>query len=191
TTQSIAFNAVGRNAIMNDPRWNNGFYYDQKEGPDSGLAVARMIGHITYLSDESMKLKFGRTIQQNNSQRFEFAEQFTVESYLSHQGDKFVQRFDANSYIYLTKAMDYFDVHEEYGSLEEAFRGVKSRFLIISFTSDWLYPPQQSKEMVFAMMKNDIDVSYTCLDSPYGHDAFLLERDRQTAIISSFLESPL
>ncbi|GAB6090055.1 homoserine O-acetyltransferase MetX [Spirochaeta dissipatitropha] len=187
TTQSIAFNSVGRSAIMNDAGWQSGYYYDKEDQPLRGLSVARMIGHITYLSDESMRMKFGRRLQESTGFRFDFAEQFAVESYLSYQGDKFVNRFDANSYIYLTKAMDYFDLTEQYGSLEAAFQAATARYLVLSFTSDWLYPPAQSKEMVFAMMRNDVDVSYTNLDSPYGHDAFLLENERQTAIISSFL----
>lgn len=188
TAQGIAFDAVGRNAIMSDPRWNNGTYYDG-ESPSRGLAIARMLGHITYLSDESMGEKFGRRLQERAAYGFDFADQFAVESYLEYQGGKFVDRFDANSYIYLTKAMDYFDVSERFGGLEAAFARGADRYLVISFTSDWLYPPYQSKEMVFAMMKAGKDVSYAELSSPFGHDSFLLETEQQGRMISSFLET--
>ncbi len=188
SAQGIAFDAVGRNAIMSDPRWNNGNYYDT-EPPARGLAIARMLGHITYLSDESMGMKFGRKLQQRSQFGFDFDDQFAVESYLEHQGGKFVDRFDANSYIYLTKAMDYYDIGKRYGSLQHAFEQGTSKYLVISFTSDWLYPPYQSKEMVFAMIKAGKDASYAELSSPYGHDSFLLETTRQAEIISGFLET--
>lgn len=188
TAQSIAFNAVGRNAIMSDSRWNGGNYYGS-EVPSHGLAIARMIGHITYLSDESMGMKFGRRLQERTVYGFDFSDQFQVESYLEYQGNKFVDRFDANSFIYLSKAMDYYDLGERYGGLEEAFANTKSKFLVVSFSSDWLYPPPQSKELVFAMMKQGKDVSYTELSAPYGHDSFLLETERQGRLISSFLET--
>jgi homoserine O-acetyltransferase len=185
--QSIAFNAVGRNAIMSDPRWNEGLYYGG-ESPARGLAIARMVGHITYLSDESMGMKFGRRLQESDGFGFTFSDQFAVESYLEHQGDKFVDRFDANSYIYLTKAMDYFDLSERYGSLDDAFARTKARFLILSYSSDWLFPTGQSKEIVYALMKNGKDVSFSEISSPYGHDSFLLETERQEELIISFLE---
>lgn len=188
TAQGIAFDAVGRNAIMSDPRWKNGDYYDH-EPPVRGLSIARMLGHITYLSDESMGMKFGRKLQERRHFEFDFADQFAVESYLEYQGDKFVDRFDANSYIYLTKAMDYYDISDRFDSLEAAFSQGASKYLVISFTSDWLYPPYQSKEMVFAMMKAGKDVSYAELSSPYGHDSFLLETERQGEIIAGFLEA--
>jgi homoserine O-acetyltransferase len=188
TAQGIAFNAVGRNAITSDPRWNEGRYYES-EVPSRGLAIARMVGHITYLSDESMGMKFGRKLQERARYEFDFSDQFAVESYLEYQGQKFVDRFDANSYIYLSKAMDYFDLSERYGGLDAAFSRAQCRFLVISFSSDWLYPPYQSKEMVFSLMKNDKDVSYTELSSPYGHDSFLLETGRQEGIIQAFLET--
>ncbi|TVQ39881.1 MAG: homoserine O-acetyltransferase [Spirochaetaceae bacterium] len=188
SAQGIAFDAVGRNAIMSDPLWNSGDYYD-RQPPARGLAIARMLGHITYLSDESMGMKFGRKLQERSQFGFDFADQFAVESYLEHQGGKFVDRFDANSYIYLTKAMDYYDISERFGSLQAAFAQGAPRYLVISFTSDWLYPPYQSKEMVFAMMKAGKDVSYAELASPYGHDSFLLETERQAEIIAGFLES--
>jgi homoserine O-acetyltransferase len=186
TAQGIAFNAVGRNAIVSDPNFNEGNYYDGPP-PARGLAVARMIGHITYLSDESMGMKFGRRLQERDSYRFDLTDQFQVESYLQYQGDRFVERFDANSYIYISKAIDYFDLGAKYGSLPAAFARSQARFLVISYSSDWLYPPSHSKEMVFAMMQAGKDVSYTELASPYGHDSFLLETRRQGELISSFL----
>jgi homoserine O-acetyltransferase/O-succinyltransferase len=186
-TQSIAFNAVGRNAIMSDPRWNEGLYYGA-EAPVRGLAIARMVGHITYLSDESMGMKFGRRLQESDGFGFTFSDQFAVESYLEHQGDKFVDRFDANSYIYLTKAMDYFDLSQRYGSFDDAFSRTRARFLILSYSSDWLFPTRQSKEIVYALMKNGKDVSFSEISSPYGHDSFLLETKRQEGLIISFLE---
>jgi len=188
TAQGIAFNAVGRNAITSDPNWNGGDYYG-KAIPSRGLAIARMIGHITYLSEQSMHEKFGRRLQNREQYAFDFNDQFAVESYLEYQGDKFVERFDANSYIYISRAMDYFNLDEKYGSLEAAFRKTKAKFLIVSFTSDWLYPPRQSKEMVFALMKEGKDVSYAELDCPYGHDSFLIETERQGKLFSSFLEN--
>lgn len=188
TAQGIAFNAVGRNAITSDPNWNKGNYYG-KSIPSRGLAIARMIGHITYLSEQSMHEKFGRRLQNREQYEFNFDDQFAVESYLEYQGDKFVERFDANSYIYLSKAMDYFNLDEKYGSLQAAFRRTLAKFLLISFTSDWLYPPSQSKEMVFTLMKEGKDVSYAELDCPYGHDSFLIETERQGNLIASFLET--
>jgi len=188
TAQGIAFDAVGRNAIVSDPRWQNGDYYGKKI-PARGLSIARMVGHITYLSDESMGMKFGRRLQTRQKYGYDFTDEFEVESYLHHQGDKFVERFDANSYLYITKAMDYFDLGAKYGSLPQAFSRAKAKYLVVSFSSDWLYPPYQSKEMVFAMMKSGRDVSYIELNSPYGHDSFLLETTRQKKIIKSFLES--
>ncbi|MFN2311573.1 MAG: homoserine O-acetyltransferase [Spirochaetia bacterium] len=188
TAQGIAFNAVGRNAIMSDPHFQSGNYYSYQL-PAQGLSIARMVGHITYLSDESMGMKFGRKLQERAAYGFDFADQFQVESYLEYQGDKFVDRFDANSYIYLSKAMDYYDLGERYGGLERAAARIAGKVLVISFTSDWLYPPYQAKEIVFALMKAEKDVSYTELNSPYGHDSFLLETKRQGRLISSFLGS--
>jgi homoserine O-acetyltransferase/O-succinyltransferase len=188
SAQGIAFNAVGRNAIMSDPRWNRGDYYG-KAPPAKGLAIARMIGHITYLSDASMHQKFGRRLQEREQFGFDFSDQFEVESYLEYQGGSFVDRFDANTYIYLSKAIDYFDLGEKYGSLELAFERTSSKLLIVSYTSDWLYPTYQAKEIVVALMRRQKDVSYTELDCPYGHDSFLLETDRQGPLISSFLRT--
>ena len=191
STQGIAFNAVGRNAIMSDPHWHKGAYYETGNIPRQGLSIARMIGHITYLSDESMRQKFGRRLQAREDFNFDFADQFQVESYLEYQGDRFVERFDANSYIYLSKAVDYYDFASRYGSVDESVSRALCSFLVISYSSDWLFPPSQVKELVYAMMKHGKDVSYTELDSPYGHDSFLLETDRQEIIISSFLQSAL
>jgi len=190
--QSIAFNAVGRNAIITDPRWKNGNYYGKKV-PADGLAIARMIGHITYLSDASMHKKFGRRLQHKTKFSYDFSKEFQIESYLDHQGTKFVERFDANSYLYVTKAMDYFDVAKVYGkgSLIKAFERIKSRMLVISFTSDWLFPPYQSKEIVNGLMKQQKDVTYINIESSYGHDAFLLEIETEAKVISKFLDATL
>ncbi|MCK5706436.1 MAG: homoserine O-acetyltransferase [Candidatus Aureabacteria bacterium] len=183
---SIALNEVGRKAIMNDPNWNNGNYYESI-APDAGLAVARMLGHITYLSDEAMRNKFGRRLQKNEEYRYDFEGEFQVESYLHHQGTSFTKRFDANTYLYVTKAMDYFDLSREYSSLEKAFETTRSRFLVIAFSSDWLFPPYQAKEIVKALRTCNKEVSYCELSSSYGHDAFLLEEKHQTLMISHFL----
>lgn len=186
SAQNIAFNAVGRNAILSDPNFNNGDYYG-KEHPERGLAIARMIGHITYLSEDAMHNKFARKLQDKDTPDFDFNVEFQVESYLEHQGQVFVDRFDANSYLYITRACDYFDIAQKYGSLEQAFSKTNSQFLIICFTSDWLFSPAQSKEMVNALMKTGKDVSFLEIKSPAGHDAFLLESEAQTKVITSFL----
>jgi homoserine O-acetyltransferase len=185
---AIAFNEVARQAIMVDPNWNKGHYYGG-EKPDMGLAIARMIGHITYLSDESMRLKFGRRLQNRSALSFEFGAEFQVESYLQYQGRKFIERFDANSFLYITKAADYFDLAGLYGSgsLVKAFSNCRSKFLVVSYTSDWLYPTYQSKEMVTAMKKNNLDVSFCEIDAQWGHDAFLLPNDRLDTMIKGFL----
>jgi len=187
---AIAFNEVARQAIMADPNWNSGHYYSGKK-PDMGLSIARMIGHITYLSDESMRLKFGRKLQNRSALSFEFGAEFQVESYLQHQGNKFIERFDANSFLYITKAADYFDLARQYGSgsLVKAFSKCKSKFLVVSYTSDWLYPTYQSKEMVKAMKKNNLDVSFCEINAQWGHDAFLLPSDRLDNLIKGFLRS--
>ncbi len=185
--QAIAFNAVGRNSIISDPNWNNGDYYDKEQKPDRGLSNARMIGHITYLCEEAMYNKFGRRLQNKNHYDFNFDIDFQVESYLQHQGQIFVDRFDANSYLYITKAVDYFDPCDKYGSLTNAFKNSNAKFLVMSFDSDWLFPSCQSKEIVNALMKLGKDVSYCEIKSPCGHDAFLLEYELQSKIIKSFL----
>jgi homoserine O-acetyltransferase len=187
SSQAIAFNEVGRQAIMSDPEWKNGSYYDASI-PQHGLSIARLIGHITYLSEASMHRKFGRRLQYNDEYGYDFITEFQVESYLQHQGDTFVKRFDANSYLYITKAMDYFDLTQPSGSLIEAFRGVETKFMVISFTSDWLFPTPQSKEIVKALKRNNIDVIFTEIASDSGHDAFLLEYVQLTHLISNFLK---
>ena len=191
TAQGIAFNAVGRNAILSDPNFNNGDYYDKEKQPEKGLAIARMVGHITYLCEESMHNKFGRRFQYSDKPNFDFNIDFQVESYLAHQGQVFVDRFDANSYLYITKAVDYFDLAQKHGqkhgSLKEAFSKTNARFLVMSFTSDWLFPTSQSKEIVQALIKAGRDVSFCEIESPCGHDAFLLEFETQTKIVKSFL----
>ena len=187
--QAIAFNAVGRNSIISDPAWNNGDYYDKEQKPDRGLANARMIGHITYLCEEAMYNKFGRKLQNKDHYDFNFDIDFQVESYLQHQGQIFVDRFDANSYLYITKAVDYFDPAEKYGSLKNAFKETNAKFLVISFDSDWLFPSYQSKEIVNTLMQLGKDVSYCEIKSPCGHDAFLLEYETQDKIIKSFLDN--
>jgi homoserine O-acetyltransferase/O-succinyltransferase len=187
---AIAFNEVARQAIMADPNWNQGDYYGNAR-PDLGLAVARMIGHITYLSDESMRLKFGRRLQNKADFSSNFDADFQVESYLRYQGAKFVERFDANSFLYITKASDYYDLERQYGdgSLVKAFAKAMARFLVISFTSDWLYPTYQSKAMVKAMKKSGLDVSFCEIEAQWGHDAFLIPNPRLTAIIKGFVEN--
>ncbi|MBT8371329.1 MAG: homoserine O-acetyltransferase [Deltaproteobacteria bacterium] len=186
---AIAFNEVARQAIMADPKWNNGEYYFGPK-PDLGLAVARMIGHITYLSDESMRLKFGRRLQDKSDFSFNFDADFQVESYLRYQGKKFVERFDANSFLYITKASDYYDMGKQHGegSIVKAFSKTRAKYLVISFTSDWLYPTYQSRAMVKAMKKNGLDVSFCEIEADWGHDAFLLSNQRLTLLIKGFLE---
>lgn len=187
SAQGIAFNAVGRNAITSDANWNNGNYYDS-EVPKKGLSIARMVGHITYLCEESMHNKFGRDFQDKLEPSFNFDIDFQVESYLHHQGKSFVDRFDANSYLYITKAVDYFDLSKKYGSLKKAFENCTNKFLVISFDSDWLFPTSQAKEIVNSLVSIGKDVSFCEISSPYGHDAFLLEYKTQEKIIKSFLK---
>ena len=186
---AIAFNEIGRQAIMSDPNFNKGDYYSGLK-PDLGLALARMVGHVTYLSDEAMRSKFGRRLQDRDNLAFDFEANFQVESYLRYQGSKFVQRFDANSFLYITKAADYFDVGRQHGndSEVEAFAGVTAKILAISFTSDWLYPTYQSRDMVKAMKKNGLDVSFCEIEAKCGHDAFLLPNERQSTLINRFLD---
>jgi homoserine O-acetyltransferase len=186
--QSIAFDAVGRNAIAADPDFAAGQYMGER-GPDRGLAIARMIGHITYLSEQGMREKFGRDLRNADSYSYDLNSEFAVETYLDHQGQTFVERFDANSYLYITKAADYFDLKKDYGSLAEAFANTKCRFLVISFASDWLYTPAQSKAMVDALAATNKDVSYCDITSPYGHDAFLLEPEVLGRFICCFLQA--
>ncbi len=188
SAQSIAFNEVGRQAILSDKNFNNGEYYG-KEPPAKGLAIARMIGHITYLSDEIMHKKFGRKLQFKENLSYDFLTEFSVESYLHYQGRRFVERFDANSYLYLTKAMDYFDLAHEKGSLEKAFENSYAKYLIISYSSDWLFPPYQSQEIVNALLKLNFPTTYVNIQSPHGHDSFLLKNEKQEKIVSAFLNA--
>jgi homoserine O-acetyltransferase len=183
--QQIAFNEVGRQAIMSDPNWQNGGYYGGA-APTAGLAVARMIGHITYMSDKSMAEKFGRRLR-DYRQPFKFTADFEVEEYLRYQGESFVKRFDANSYLYITKAIDYFDITRG-KHLQGIFKAAKARVLIIAFKSDWLYPPYQSQELIRAFRLAGVDANYCEIDSAYGHDAFLLEFEEQAYYIKNFLE---
>jgi len=186
---AIAFNEVARQSIMADPNWNHGDYYERAK-PALGLAVARMIGHITYLSDESMRHKFGRRLQDKSDFSFNFDADFQVESYLRYQGRKFVDRFDANSFLYITKAADYFDLGKQHGggSAVKALSKARARFLVISFTSDWLYPTYQAKEIVKALKKNGLDVSFCEIEAEWGHDAFLIPGERLPKLIRGFLE---
>ncbi|OSS41114.1 Homoserine O-acetyltransferase [Desulfurella amilsii] len=182
----IAFNEVARQAVINDPEWNNGNYYS-KSLPKYGLAVARMVGHITYLSKDSMQKKFGRNLVSDKVE-FNFSVNFQVESYLRYKGEQFTQRFDANSFLYLTKAIDYFDLQQGYPTLEDAISCAKDvKFLIVSFSSDWLYPKEQSKRLVNALESIGANVSYRNINYEYGHDSFLLESAEQNFIIGNFL----
>jgi homoserine O-acetyltransferase len=184
--QAIAFDAVGRHAIQADPAFNNGDYYDG-EPPRQGLSIARMLAHITYLSDASMRIKFGRALRHNQEYRYDFTSEFSVETYLDYQGEQFVNRFDANSYLYITKAIDYFDIASAYGSLDNAMARVQCKVLILSYSSDWLYPPYQSQMLVDALRRQKKDVTYCNIQSDYGHDAFLLEVGVMKKLISGFL----
>lgn len=187
SAQGIAFNWVSREAIKYDPNFNNGDY-TLENVPDKGLATARMLAHITYLSDESMGRKFGRGLQKSENYSFNFDYDFQVESYLEHQGRRFVERFDANSYFYITRAIDYYDLASRFGgNLANAFAHVKSSFLVVSFTSDWLFPSEQSATLVRALLKNNIEVSYVDIESSYGHDAFLLEFETLGRMVRDFV----
>ncbi len=185
TPQQIAFNEVARQAIMADPNWNNGDYYGL-DLPDKGLSVARMIGHITYMSDDSMNEKFGRRVK-DKKQPFKFSPEFEVEGYLHYRGYNFINRFDPNSYLYITKAVDSFTVANG-KPLYKLLEGVRTRVLIIAFSSDWLYPPNQSQQIVKACKVAGADATYCELKSSYGHDAFLVEFDEQTYLYSHFLK---
>ena len=189
SAQGIAFNEVGRQAIFNDPHWNNGDYYDDTI-PGAGLSLARMIGHITYLSEKHMHEKFGRNFQKSGMQRAGGPSEFMVESYLHHQGVKFVERFDANAYIYITKAIDFFDLNSDYGgNLVRAFENTESNYLVVSFKSDWLYPGDNAKEIVRALRVNGKNVNYTDIETDNGHDSFLLPNKLLEKNISNFLKN--
>ena len=186
TPQQIAFNEVGRQAVMSDPDWKNGDYYDSAP-PSKGLAVARMIGHITYMSDISMTEKFGRKTRADK-EPFKFGADFEVEGYLRYRGDNFVKRFDANSYLYITKAIDNFNPLNGH-ALGSVFKGLKAKVLVLAFKSDWLYPAYQSQEIIKACKLSGVDASYCEINSTYGHDSFLLETEQETQLIGDFLKA--
>ena len=187
SAQNIAFHELGRQAIMADPRWQDGSYYGG-DGPDNGLAVARMAAHITYLSEEALTGKFGRNLQDREAKSFGFDADFQVESYLRYQGSGFTRRFDANSYLYITRAMDYFDLAEEHGGrLADAFAGADARFCLVSFDSDWLYPTSESRHVVHALNAAGAAVSFVELSAPHGHDSFLLDVPALDRVIGGFL----
>ncbi len=187
TAQQIAFNEVGRRAIMNDPDWMGGDYYGITF-PANGLAVARMIGHITYMSDLSMKEKFGRKLRNKEKFGYDFEAEFEVEQYLKYRGETFVHRFDANSYLYITKAIDYFDLGDN-KDLIKKFYNLKTKFLVISYSHDWLYPPYQSREIVKVLKYAWVDVTYCEISSTYGHDAFLIKNQEQEHLVTHFLNN--
>ncbi|OYX14746.1 MAG: homoserine O-acetyltransferase [Rhizobiales bacterium 32-66-8] len=190
SAQNIAFHEVGRQAVMADPDWCGGHYLQHGVTPYRGLAVARMAAHITYMSDQALHRKFGRRLQNRTMPTFGFDADFQVESYLRHQGESFVQRFDPNSYLYVTRAMDYFDLAADYdGVLANAFRGSKTRFCVVSFTSDWLFPTEDSRAIVHALNASGGNVSFAEIDSDKGHDAFLLDEPELIAISHGFLDS--
>ncbi|WP_299309832.1 homoserine O-acetyltransferase [uncultured Croceicoccus sp.] len=198
SAQNIAFHELGRQAIMADPQWNGGDYYAEtgtdprpdprKVGPESGLAVARMAAHITYLSEQGLTEKFGRRLQDREAKTFGFDADFQVESYLRYQGLAFTDRFDANSYLYITRAMDYFDLAEEHGGrLSDAFAGTKTRFCLVSFDTDWLYPTSESRRIAHALNAAGAPVSFVELSAPFGHDSFLLDVPALDRVVGGFL----
>ncbi|MEB3415998.1 homoserine O-acetyltransferase [Alteriqipengyuania sp. WL0013] len=188
SAQNIAFHELGRQAIMADPGWNGGDYYGAAEGPEKGLAVARMAAHITYLSEAGLTDKFGRRLQDREAKGFNFDAEFQVESYLRYQGLAFTDRFDANAYLYITRAMDYFDLAEEAGgSLAEAFRRSDARFCLVSFDTDWLYPTSESRHIVHALNAVAKPVSFVELSAPFGHDSFLLDVPELDRVVEGFL----
>ncbi len=190
SAQNIAFHEVGRQAIMADPDWRGGEYGTKNVNPAKGLAVARMAAHVTYLSEAALQRKFGRELQDRDSVSFGFDADFQIESYLRHQGMTFVDRFDANSYLYMTRAMDYFDLEADYGGvLAEAFRDTKARFCLVSFTSDWLFPTVENKRVAHALNASGANVSFVEIESDRGHDAFLLDEPEFFEVMSGFLSS--
>ena len=189
SAQNIALNELGRQAIMADNNWKKGDYLNLGNSPDKGLSVARMAAHITYLSKKGLQEKFGRKLQERDDLKFSFDADFQIESYLRHQGSAFVDRFDANSYLYITRAMDYFDLIKQYkGNLSDAFKGSKVKFFIISFTSDWLYPTSENKEIVIALNAAGADVGFIEITSDKGHDSFLLDVPDFLKSVKNFLE---
>jgi len=190
SAQNIALNELGRQAIMADANWKKGSYLNYENSPDKGLSVARMAAHITYLSKKGLQEKFGRKLQRRDDLNFSFDADFQIESYLRHQGSAFVDRFDANSYLYITRAMDYFDLVKEYnGNLSDAFKDSKVKFFIISFTSDWLYPTSENKEIVIALNAAGADVGFIEIVSDKGHDSFLLEVPEFLKSVKNFLDA--
>lgn len=188
--QGVAWNAIARNAILADPDWQGGHYYGTGRRPTAGMGVARMIGHITYLSARSLHDKFGRRLQDAENVRYRLTEpEFEIENYLRHQADSFVKRFDANTYLYTSRALTYFDLARQHGDgeLVRSLKDVTARTLLIAFSSDWLYPPSASAELAAALRANNRDVEFRVIDAPYGHDCFLLEEARQTPMIQEFL----
>ncbi len=188
STQNIAFNEIGRQAIYADPSWRKGDYYNYPEKPDAGLAVARMIGHITYMSEYSLETKFGRRLQNSREFIYSFDTEFAVESYLQHQGVKFVERFDANSYLYITKALDYYDVSDGYSTIYDALRKTNANFLVVSFSSDWLYTDKQARELVDPLRRLKKNVEYQRVKASFGHDSFLVEVETMTELVGGYLD---
>lgn len=190
SSQNIAFHEVGRQAIMADPDWRGGAYLEQGARPVKGLGVARMAAHITYMSDEALHRKFGRKLQDRLAPAFSFDAEFQIESYLRYQGTSFVERFDANSYLYVTRAMDYFDLAEDYGGvLANAFKGSRTRFCVVSFTSDWLFPTSDSRAIVHALNAGGASVSFVEIETDKGHDAFLLDEPELFSTTRGFIDA--
>ncbi len=190
SAQNIGFYEVGRQAIMADPNWRNGNYLAENTRPEKGLAVARMAAHITYLSETALKRKFDRKLQDRQSKTFGFDADFQIESYLRHQGQTFVDRFDANSYLYITRAMDYFDLPSEHGGvLASAFRGLKTRFCVFSFSSDWHYTPEENRDLVRALNAAGCETSYVNIETDKGHDAFFVEEPEFEAGLRGFIDA--
>ncbi|MDA8772439.1 homoserine O-acetyltransferase [Candidatus Pelagibacter bacterium] len=190
SAQNIALNELARQAIMADPVWNGGKYFLKNTQPKNGLAVARMVGHISYLSDQGMQEKFGRKLQEKADYEFSFNADFQVESYLRHQGNTFVERFDANSILYITRAMDYFDLSKQFkGGLVEAFKKQKTKFLVISFSSDWLYKTKENKDIVIALNASGANVSYSEIVTDKGHDSFLVDEPEFLKTLKGFIDS--
>lgn len=190
SAQNIGFYEVGRQAIMADPNWKNGAYIAENSRPDRGLAVARMAAHITYVSETALKRKFDRRLQDRATKTFGFDADFQIESYLRHQGQTFVDRFDANSYLYITRAMDYFDLASEHGGvLANAFRGLDTKFCVFSFSSDWHYPPDESRNLVRALNAAGCETSYVSIETDKGHDAFLLDEPEYQAALRGFIDA--
>jgi homoserine O-acetyltransferase len=189
SAQNIAFNEVARRAIITDPDFCGGHFYADQRIPKRGLAVARMIGHITYLSDDDMAQKFGRSLRQRQDYSYDFDVDFEIESYLRYQGEKFSNYFDANSYLLITKALDYFDPSQKtQGNLARAFACIESKFLVVSFSTDWRFPPDRSHEIVSALMQNDLKVVYAEIDAPHGHDAFLMHDPKYHGLVRSYFQ---